>query len=104
KKLELPGMDQKGERPFELIGVPLKEPGFHVLEVASPRLGASLLEAAGTMYVRSSVLVTNLGVHIKKGGDDLLVWVTTLDDAKVVPGAKIRVMNCRGEELLQGET
>ncbi|AYN21165.1 alpha-2-macroglobulin family protein [Alcaligenes aquatilis] len=104
KKLDLPGMDQKDERPFELIGVPLKEPGFHVLEVASPRLGASLLESAGTMYVRSSVLVTNLGVHIKKGGDDLLVWVTTLDDAKVVPGAKIRVMNCRGEELVQGET
>ncbi|WGQ34297.1 MG2 domain-containing protein [Alcaligenes faecalis] len=104
KKLDLPGMDQKNERPFELIGVPLKEPGFHVLEVASPRLGASLLESAGTMYVRSSVLVTNLGVHIKQGGDDLLVWVTTLDDAKVVPGAKIRVMNCRGEELVQGET
>ena len=104
KKLDLPGMDQKDERPFELIGVPLKDPGFHVLEVASPRLGASLLESAGTMYVRSSVLVTNLGVHIKKGGDDLLVWVTTLDDAKVVPDALVRVLNCRGEELVVGKT
>ncbi|WP_341669492.1 alpha-2-macroglobulin family protein [Alcaligenes sp. SDU_A2] len=102
--LTLPGMDQKGERPFELIGVPLREPGFHVLEVASPRLGASLLESGKTMYVRSSALVTNLGVHIKKGGDDVMVWVTTLDDAKVVPGAQVRVMNCRGEELVAGRT
>ncbi|WP_394060136.1 alpha-2-macroglobulin [Alcaligenes sp. WGS1538] len=104
QQLTLPGMDQKGERPFELVGVPLREPGFHVLEVASPRLGASLLESGKTMYVRTSALVTNLGVHIKKGGDDLMVWVTTLDDAKVVPGALVRVMNCRGEELVEGRT
>lgn len=104
QQLKLPGMDDKGERPFELIGVPLREPGFHVLEVASPRLGASLLESGKTMYVRSSALVTNLGVHIKKGGDDLMVWVTTLDDAKVVPNAQVRVMNCRGEELVEGRT
>ena len=32
-------------RPFEVIGIPLT-PGFHVLEIASQKLGASLLDSA----------------------------------------------------------
>ncbi|HEU0187649.1 MAG TPA: MG2 domain-containing protein, partial [Gallionellaceae bacterium] len=38
-KLPKPG----GERAFEVIGIPLQSPGFHVVELASPRLGAALL-------------------------------------------------------------
>ncbi len=30
-------------RPFEVVGIPLPEPGFHVVEIASPMLGAALL-------------------------------------------------------------
>jgi hypothetical protein len=35
--------------------------------------------ASRTMYVRTSALVTNLGVHFKLGRENSLAWVTTLD-------------------------
>lgn len=104
RKLALPGMDGESPRPFEVIGVPLAEPGFHVLEIESARLGQSLLASAEPMYVRSTALLTNLGVHIKTGRDDVLAWVTTLDDGKVVPDAAITVLSCSGAVLAQGKT
>ena len=70
KTLDLPKPANNDPRPFEVLGIPL-EPGFHVLEIASQRLGDALLDARlgkqRTMYVRSSALVTNLGVHFKLG-------------------------------------
>ncbi|NYT57502.1 alpha-2-macroglobulin [Alcaligenaceae bacterium] len=104
RRLKLPGMDVGDPRPFEVIGVPLDEPGFHVLEVESARLGQSLLETQESMYVRTAVLVTNLGVHVKTGRDDTLAWVTTLDEGKVVPDATINVLDCSGRQLVQGKT
>lgn len=104
KQLLLPGLDTTTAQEFEVIGVPLKEPGFHVLEIASERLGSALLEEPAPMYVRSSALVTNLGVHIKQGLDDVLVWVTSLDDAQPIADAQVRVMTCNGSELAQGKT
>ena len=38
-KLPKPG----GEKAFEVIGIPLKGPGFYVAELASPKLGAALM-------------------------------------------------------------
>jgi len=38
-KLPKPG----GQKAFEVIGIPLKGPGFHVVELASPKLGAALM-------------------------------------------------------------
>lgn len=102
--LTLPGAKDAALRPFEVIGVPVAKPGFHVLEVESPRLGAALLEDAKPMYVRTSVLVTNLGVHLKTGRDDAMVWVTTLDTGEVVEGAHVRILNCSGELLAEGTT
>ena len=104
KTLALPGVPDQGETPFEVIGVPLTEPGFHVLEARSDKLGAAFLEDAEPMYVRTSALVTNLAVHMKHGRDDMLVWVTTLDDAQPVPNAEVRVLDCDGNELLRGMT
>lgn len=104
RRLTLPGADATGERPFEVIGVPVPEPGFHVLEIESPQLGRSLLGAAQPMYVRTTALVTNLGVHLKRGRDDVLAWVTTLDDGQVVPGAQVNVLDCTGKSLAQGTT
>lgn len=104
RELVLPGVNQDTDRPFELVGVPLTEPGFHVLEVASGQLGKSLIEPSTPMYVRTTVLLTNLGVHLKTGRDDTLAWVTTLDGGEVVPNAQINVLNCRGEQLAQGTT
>jgi len=101
KALQMP-RSQEDPRPFEVVGIPLA-PGFHVLEIASQRLGDSLLDArhgAGrTMYVRSSALATNLAVHFKLGRENSLAWVTTLDKGQVVAGARVRVSDCRGKEL-----
>lgn len=102
--LTLPGINADNPRPFEVVGVPINEPGFHVLEVESARLGQSLLQSGKPMYVRTTALVTNLGVHVKTGRDDMLAWVTTLDDGRVVPDAVVAVLNCSGKVLAQGKT
>ncbi len=94
-------------RPFEVVGIPLP-PGFHVVEIASPMLGRSLLgEALGpqrTMYVRTSALVTNLAVHFKLGRENSEAWVTTLDKGQVVAGAQVRVSRCDGSEAAHATT
>uniref|UniRef100_UPI00374C9EC2 Ig-like domain-containing alpha-2-macroglobulin family protein n=1 Tax=Undibacterium sp. TaxID=1914977 RepID=UPI00374C9EC2 len=107
RKLELPApTDNPGAatRPFEVIGIPFKEPGFHVVELESKKLGASLLDKPVPMFVRTSVLVTNLAVHIKLGRENAGVWVTTLDNAKPVAGAQVRISDCTGKELWSGAT
>lgn len=107
KTLDLPQVTGKELRPFEVVGIPLP-PGFHVVEIASQKLGASLLDErhgeGRTMYVRTSALVTNLGVHFKLGRENALAWVTTLDKGKPVAGAKVRVSDCKGRELAQAIT
>ncbi|GAB2490016.1 MG2 domain-containing protein [Comamonas humi] len=107
KTLDLPKPDGKDPRPFEVVGIPLTT-GFHVLEIASPMLGEALLNeqygAKRTMYVRSSALVTNLGVHFKLGRENSMAWVTTLDKGKPVAGAQVRVSGCDGTTLMQAVT
>jgi alpha-2-macroglobulin len=107
RKLELPKSPEGQARPFEVVGIPLT-PGFHVVEIASQKLGQALLDeklgAKRTMYVRTSALVTNLGVHFKLGRENSAVWVTTLDKAQPVAGATVRVSSCTGKELASGVT
>jgi uncharacterized protein YfaS (alpha-2-macroglobulin family) len=94
-----------GEKAFEVIGIPLRQPGFYVVELSSPKLGASLLGDNRTRYVATSALVTNLGVHFKWGREGSLVWVTTLDKADPVAGAQVRISDaCNGKQLWQGDT
>lgn len=93
-----------GEREFELVGIPLKEPGFHVVELRSPKLGGALLGEDKPMYVASGALVTNLGVHLKKGRESSAVWVTTLDTAKPVSGAEVALVDGGGKVLAKGKT
>src|SRR5262249_43897742 len=88
-----------GSDAFEVVGVPLAGNGLHIVEVESQVLGASLLGKAKPMYVAAGALVTNLGVHFEWGDESSLVWVTTLDRAEPVPGARVTVANCRGETL-----
>jgi len=104
RSLSLPEPEGGGERPFELIGVPLPEPGFHVLEVESRLLGRALLERDAPMYVRTAALVTNLAVHHKQGRDNALVWVTRLDRGQPVAGAEVRISDCRARLLWSGRT
>ena len=82
----------------------MPQPGFHVVEVESPRLGKALLDRDAPMFVRTSVLVTNLGVHFKWGAVNSGVWVTTLDKAKPVSAAQIQVSDCRGKAVWKGQT
>ncbi len=104
RQLTLPGPAAGDTRAAEVLGIPLAEPGYHVVEVESRVLGERLLGARAPMYVRTGVLVTNLGVHFKRGHENALVWVTTLDRAQPVPGAEVAVHDCRGKPLWQGRT
>jgi alpha-2-macroglobulin len=93
-----------GDKTFELIGVPLKKPGFYVVEFASDRLGATLHGEQKPYYVSSSALVTNMAVHLKQGRESSLVWVTRLDNAQPVSNAAVRVSTCEGRTLWEGKT
>ena len=104
KRMDLPAVQGGDPRPFEVVGIPLSEPGYHVIEIESRLLGERLLAARAPMYVRTGVLVTNLGVHFKRGPENALVWVTTLDRAQPVAGADVAVNDCRGKVLWQGRT
>ena len=91
-------------KEFEVVGIPLKKPGFHIVEIESQLLGAALLSTPKPMYVRTTALVTNLAVHFKRGQDNALVWVTTLDTGKPVADADVRLSNCDGKLLWQGKS
>ncbi|KNZ33312.1 MAG: hypothetical protein AD742_06870 [Methylibium sp. NZG] len=112
RRLDLPqllppkqgGTQTDAPRPFEVIGLPLPEPGYHVVEIESRRLGEALLDPKAPMFVRTGVLVTNLGVHFKRGRENALVWVTTLDRARPVEGADVAISDCQGQRLWAGRT
>jgi uncharacterized protein YfaS (alpha-2-macroglobulin family) len=104
RRMDLPQLVGGDPRPFEVIGIPLAEPGYHVVEIESKVLGERLLESRAPMFVRTGVLVTNLGVHFKRGHENSLVWVTTLDRAQPVPQADVALHDCRGKPLWQGRT
>ncbi len=93
-----------GEKPLEVIGIPLPKPGFYIVELASPRLGAAMLGKNKPYYVATSVLVTNLAVHLKHGRESSLVWVTSLDRGKPVAGAHVTVRDCNGKPWFEGNT
>ena len=103
ESFDLPKPD--GAKSFEVVGIPLKSPGFYVVELASPRLGAALLGEERTRYVATSALVTNMSVHFKWGRESSLVWVTALDQAKPVADAEVRISDfCSGAEFWRGRT
>ena len=103
-RLDLPQLAGGDPRPFEVVGIPLAGPGYHVVEIESLRLGQSLLDKRAPMFVRTGILVTNLGVHFKLGRENSVVWVTTLDRGKPVAGAAIVVNDCNGKPLWNGSS
>lgn len=95
----------EGGRAFEVIGIPLAEPGFHVVELASPRLGAALLGKPQPRHVATTALVTNLAVHFKWGRQGSLVFVTTLDGAAPVADAELRIVDgCDARPIWNGRS
>ncbi len=93
-----------GRKAFEVIGIPLKEPGFYVVEIESEILGGALLGKKKPMYVPTVALVTNLSAHFKWGRETSLVWVTTLDKAEPVKGASVLIRDCKGNLIWNGKT
>ena len=92
-----------GRRAFEVIGIPLPQPGFYALEVESPRLGAALNQKGGTAWVRTAALVTNMAAHFQLGAQSSLVWVTSLDRGRPVAGAHVEVRDCAGKAVWRGD-
>ncbi|MES2423441.1 MAG: MG2 domain-containing protein, partial [Pseudomonadota bacterium] len=107
KTLDMPVAQADDPRPFEVVGIPLS-PGFHVLEIESARLGTALLDekfgAERKFFVRTSTLVTNMGVHFKHGRENSVAWVTSLDKGKPVAGAVVRVSDCAGKPVASATT
>jgi alpha-2-macroglobulin len=93
-----------GANAFEVVGIPLKEPGLYVVELESNILGASLLGKPAPMYVPTAVLVTNLSVHFKWGRESSLIWVTALNTGEPVKDAEVAVKDCTEKILWQGKT
>ena len=102
--VKLPADAQTEPHPFEVIGIPLPQPGYHVVEIESPRLGEALLDRKAPMYVRTGVLVTNLAVHFKWAPVNSGAWVTTLDKGQPVQGAAVQVSDCQGKPVWNGRT
>jgi uncharacterized protein YfaS (alpha-2-macroglobulin family) len=94
----------QGKEAFEVVGLPLKEPGFYIVEIESALLGEALLSEARPMFVPTAALVTNLSIHFKWGRESSLAWVTTLDTAAPVDHATVTVRDCRGKILWEGVT
>ena len=90
---------------MQVVGIPLKTRGFHVVEIASPRLGAALLGPGTVRHVATGALVTGMAVHFQWGNGASLAWVTRLADATPVAGAAVRVSDgCSGSLHWQGKT
>ncbi len=89
----------------EVIGIPLREKGFYVVELASPKLGKALLGRDQVRYVTTAALVTDLSVHFKWGRESSVVWVTQLHDGAPVAGAEVVILQyCDGTERWRGIT
>lgn len=92
-------------KEFEVIGLPVPQTGIYVHEVESRWLGASLMETPAPMYVSAMSVVTNLGVHLRSGKENAVVWVTTLDGARPVANADVAVYECKGRTVVwRGKT
>ncbi|HAZ11211.1 MAG: hypothetical protein A2X86_08435 [Bdellovibrionales bacterium GWA2_49_15] len=107
KKIELQIQKLKtvvGKNDLELLGLPLEKKGLYVVEVVSPKLGATLLNSSSNFYISSMILVTNMAVHLKTGEQNALVWITQLDTGKPLPLATVTLFNCQGAALATGKT
>jgi uncharacterized protein YfaS (alpha-2-macroglobulin family) len=95
----------EGERPAEVVGIPLRATGLYVVELESRRLGQSLLGRDTSRYVAAAALVTNLAVHFKWGRETSRVWVTRLDNGQPVANAQVAVsLYCDGAVRWRGVT
>jgi uncharacterized protein YfaS (alpha-2-macroglobulin family) len=93
-----------GAKAFEVIGIPLREPGFYVVELESKILGESLFGDSRPYYAPAAALVTNLSAHFKRGRESSLVWITTLDKAEPVKDAQVSIRDCENTVFWEGKS
>jgi len=93
-----------GKNEMEVLGLPLKGKGLHLVELHSPMVAGELLGVEKNFHISTAALVTNLAAHFKIGSSNSLVWVTTLDQGHPVPGADVVIYNCKGEAIDKGKT
>lgn len=93
-----------GAKAFEVAGIPLENPGLHIVELESRVLGASLLGEDRPLYVPTAALVTGLSAHLKRGKESSLVWVTSLNTGKAVENARVIVCDCSGQDIWTWKT
>lgn len=94
-----------GGKPEEVVGIPLKEPGFYVVELKSHALGVALLGDDEDRYVATAALVTDLAVHFKWGRESSIAWITRLSSGAPVADAEVSVTDyCTGSVLWSGRS
>ncbi|EQA37149.1 alpha-2-macroglobulin family protein [Leptospira inadai serovar Lyme str. 10] len=93
-----------GEKRFEVVGIPLKRNGLHIVEIESAVLGRALDPDQKPMFVRTAALVTNLSLHFKWGRENSLVWLTSLDKGAPIDGADVFVYDCGANLIWKGVT
>ena len=92
-----PGSD---DQPYWLAGVPLADPGFHVVELELPAA-----EGLPRRYVTGTVVVTDLAVHLHHAKESSVVWVTRLSDGQPVDGADVAITDaCTGQDVTRAAT
>ncbi len=95
----------EGGKAFEVIGIPLSDPGFYAVELQSKALGQALLGRDASRYVSTTALVTNMAVHFLWGREGSLIWVTALDTGKPVVGANVSIGDtCTKDVIWTGQT
>jgi uncharacterized protein YfaS (alpha-2-macroglobulin family) len=98
-------IDFKGQKTnFRVVGIPVRTTGLNIVEVESRMLGKRLNMKSSAAFVPVAALVTNMSVHFKKGLENSLIWVTSLDNAKPVKDAQVTLRNCNGDLIWQGMT
>ena len=76
--------------------------GVYGLEISSASLEASESDVENESFLNPKVIlaqVTDLSIHIKKGTESTVVWVTHLSTPNSVPGAEVNIYNCLGEKV-----
>ena len=69
-----------------------------------PRATASRTDDKQPLTRASLVQVTNLGITVKDSAQNTLIWVTRLDTAAAVPGARVSIVKTDGSTAWSGTT
>ena len=92
-----PGGD---DQPYWVVGVPLADPGFHVLELELPAA-----RGLPRRYATGSVVVTDLAVHVHRAKESSVVWVTRMSNGQPVNGADVAIRDaCTGHLVARAAT